>query len=337
MKRRKFIKNASLSGAGIALGHTLMSCNENAENKPATPVTTSTTSSLPLVIATWHVENATAKAMEVLQAGGSSLDAVEQGCRVEEANEKGQSVGKGGLPDRDGNVTLDACIMDKHGNCGSVVFLKDIKHAVSVARKVMEDTPHVMLAGDGAKQFAISEGFEPENLLTEASKEAWKEWKVKSEYQPIINIENHDTIGMLAIDKNGDISGACTTSGLAYKMSGRVGDSPIIGSGLYVDNEIGACVATGLGEEVVKTVGSFLVVELMRQGKTPQQACEEAIGRIVNKPNSNYKDFQVGYIAVNKKGETGSYSIHQWFSMTKFQDGKNEQIQSDFFNKTKAT
>lgn len=337
MKRRKFLKNVSLSGASIALGHTLMSCNENAENKPATPVTTSTTSSLPLVIATWHVENATAKAMEVLQAGGSSLDAVEQGCRVEEANEKGQSVGKGGLPDRDGNVTLDACIMDKHGNCGSVVFLKDIKHAVSVARKVMEDTPHVMLAGDGAKQFAISEGFEPEDLLTEASLQAWEEWKVKSEYKPIINIENHDTIGMLAIDKNGDISGACTTSGLAYKMSGRVGDSPIIGSGLFVDNEIGACVATGLGEEVVKTVGSFLVVELMRQGKTPQQACEEAIGRIVNKPNSNYKNFQVGYIAVNKKGETGSYSIHQWFSMTKFQDGKNEQIQSDFFNKTKAT
>ncbi len=337
MNRRKFIKNASISGAGIALGNTLMSCNENAENKTETPMATSTTASLPLVIATWHVENATAKAMEVLEAGGSSLDAVEQGCRVEEANEKGQSVGKGGLPDRDGNVTLDACIMDKYGNCGSVVFLKDIKHAVSVARKVMENTPHVMLAGDGAKQFAISEGFELENLLTEASKEAWEEWKVKSEYKPIINIENHDTIGMLAIDKNGDISGACTTSGLAYKMSGRVGDSPIIGSGLFVDNEIGACVATGLGEEVVKTVGSFLVVELMRQGKTPQQACEEAIGRIVNKPNSNYKDFQVGYIAVNKKGETGSYSIHQWFSMTKFQDGKNEQIQSEFYNKAKTT
>ena len=337
MKRRKFLNSASLSGAGIALGNTLMSCNESPKNKLETPVTSSTTASLPLVIATWHVENATAKAMEVLLAGGSSLDAVEQGCRVEEANEKGQSVGKGGLPDRDGNVTLDACIMDKYGNCGAVVFLKDIKHAVSVARKVMEDTPHVMLAGDGAKQFAVSKGFEPEDLLTEASKEAWEEWKVKSEYQPIINIENHDTIGMLAIDKNGDISGACTTSGLAYKMSGRVGDSPIIGSGLFVDNEIGACVATGLGEEVVKTVGSFLIVELMRQGKTPQQACEEAIGRIVNKPNSNYKDFQVGYIAVNKKGETGSYSIHQWFSMTKFQDDKNEQIQSDYFNKTKTT
>ena len=158
-------------------------------------------------------------------------------------------------------------------------------------------------------------------------------WKIEAEYKPIINIENHDTIGMLAIDKNGDISGACTTSGLAYKMAGRVGDSPIIGSGLFVDNEIGACVATGLGEEVVKTVGSFLVVELMRQGKSPQEACEEAIGRIVNKPNSDFKNFQVGYIAVNKKGETGDYAIHQHFSMTKYQHGKNVNIQSDFFNK----
>jgi N4-(beta-N-acetylglucosaminyl)-L-asparaginase len=252
---------------------------------------------------------------------------------VEEANEKGQSVGKGGLPDRDGHVTLDACIMDKHGNCGSVVYLKNITHAVSVARKVMEDTPHVMLAGEGARNFALKKGFEPENLLTKASKEAWEKWKVEAQYKPIINIENHDTIGMLAIDKNGDISGACTTSGLAYKMAGRVGDSPIIGSGLFVDNEIGAAVATGLGEEVVKTVGSFLVVELMRQGKTPQEACEEAIKRIVQKPDSNYNNFQVGYIAVNKNGDTGSYSIHQWFSMTKYQGDINQQIQSDYFNK----
>ena len=312
-----------------------MSCEDTSKKENnTTPISTTQTASLPLVIATWHVENATAKAMEVLQSGGTALDAVEQGCMVEEADIKNSSVGKGGLPDRDGNVTLDACIMDKHGNCGSVVYLQDITHAVSVARKVMEDTPHVMLAGEGAKQFAISQGFKEEDLLTESSKKAWEDWKVKSEYKPIINIENHDTIGMLAIDKNGDIAGACTTSGLAYKMQGRVGDSPIIGSGLFIDNEIGGCVATGLGEEVVKTVGSFLVVELMRQGKTPQEACEEAISRIVNKPNSDYKNFQVGYIAVNKKGETGSYSIHQWFSMTKFQDGKNEQIQSDYFNKT---
>jgi N4-(beta-N-acetylglucosaminyl)-L-asparaginase len=330
MKRRNFLKNASLTGVGLAVGTSLVSCTENTSNKEKA---LASKASKPLVIATWHVIDATAKAMEVLQAGGSALDAVEQGCKVEEANEKGQSVGKGGLPDRDGNVTLDACVMNQHGNCGSVVYLKNIKHAVSVARKVMENTPHVMLAGQGAEKFAIEQGFEPEDLLTKISKEAWEKWKVEAKYKPIINIENHDTIGMLAIDKNGDISGACTTSGLAYKMAGRVGDSPIIGSGLFVDNEIGACVATGLGEEVVKTVGSFLVVELMRQGKSPQEACEEAIGRIVNKPNSNYKDFQVGYIAVNKQGETGCYSIHQWFSMTKFQDGVNKQIQSDYFYK----
>ncbi|EPR72825.1 L-asparaginase [Winogradskyella psychrotolerans RS-3] len=335
MKRRKFIKTASITSVGLAVGGSLMSCNEaiSKESTELNKVVITDVKGLPLVVATWHVKAATAKAMEILQGGGNALDAVEQGCRAEEANEKNQTVAKGGLPDRDGNVTLDASIMDKHGNCGSVVYLQNITHAVSVARKVMEDTPHVMLAGEGAKQFAISKGFEPEDLLTEASKKAWEKWKIEAKYKPIINIENHDTIGMLAMDKNGDISGACTTSGLAYKLEGRVGDSAIIGSGLFIDNDIGGCVATGLGEEVVKTVGSFLVVELMRQGKSPQQACEEAIGRIVNKPNSNFKDFQVGYVAVNKKGETGCYSIHQWFSITKFQDGKNEQIQSDYFNK----
>lgn len=332
MKRRNFLKNASLTGVGLAVGTAITSCVNTTEGKPIIS-NTSKPSSLPLVIATWNVKNATAKAMEILQYGGNALDAVEQGCMVEEADVKNSSVGKGGLPDRDGNVTLDACIMDKDGNCGSVVYLQDITHAVSVARKVMEDTPHIMLAGKGAKEFAVSKGFKPENLLIESSKKEWEAWKIKSEYKPIINIENHDTIGILAIDKNGDISGACTTSGLAYKMAGRVGDSPIIGSGLFIDNQIGGCVATGLGEEVVKTVGSFLVVELMRQGKSPQEACEEAIRRIVNKPNSDYKNFQVGYIAINKQGETGSYSIHQWFSMTKFQAGKNQQIQSDFFLK----
>ena len=335
MKRRHFIKKASASGIGLVVAGSTLSCKDKSEetNENLIAATPEENQNFPLVIATWNVPNATAKAWEVLQNGGNALDAIEQGCRVEEADIKNSSVGKGGLPDRDGNVTLDACIMDKHGNCGSVVYLQNITHAISVARKVMEDTPHVMLAGKGAEAFANSIGLKSENLLTESSKKAWEEWKIKSEYKPIINIENHDTIGMLAIDQNGDISGGCTTSGLAYKMQGRVGDSPIIGSGLFVDNEIGAAVATGLGEEVVKTVGSFLVVELMRQGKSPQEACEEAIKRIVEKPNSNYKDFQVGYIAVNKQGQTGSYSIHQWFSMTKFQDGSNENIQSDFYLK----
>ncbi len=335
MKRRNFLKNASLTGVGIAVGSTLLNCDEKYTKKRSTEesATTNEVGSLPIVIATWNVKNATAKAWEILQSGGTPLDAVEEGCKVEEADEAGQSVGKGGLPDRKGHVTLDACIMDKHGNCGAVVALQNVVHAVSVARKVMEHTPHVMLSGIGAEQFAYEMGFPKENLLTDASKTAWEAWKKTSEYKPIINIENHDTIGMIAIDKNGDISAACTTSGLAYKMSGRVGDSAIIGSGLFVDNDIGACVATGLGEEIVKTVGSFLVVELMRQGKTPQESCEEAINRIVNKSNSKYSNFQVAYIAVNKQGVSGSYSIHQYFSMTKFQDGKNEQYQSDYFNK----
>lgn len=334
MKRRHFIKNASLTGVGLTVGSSIIACAQENSKTEKTSVVANPKASLPLVIATWNVPNATSKAWETLKNGGSALDAVEKGCMVEEADVNNTSVGKGGLPDRDGHVTLDACIMDKHGNCGSVVYLENIVHAVSVARKVMEDTPHVMLAGKGAEQYAYELGMQKDNLLTESSKKAWEEWKVKSEYKPIINIENHDTIGMLAIDENGDISGACTTSGLAYKMAGRVGDSPIIGSGLFVDNEVGACVATGLGEEVVKTVGSFLVVELMRQGKSPQEACEEAINRIVSKPNSNYKDFQVGYIAVNKQGETGSYSIHNGFSMTKFQNGENTNQTSNHFIKT---
>jgi len=331
MKRRNFIKKASVTSLGIVAGTSVLSsCDVNEESNKSvvtgTPVR-------PLVIATWNTPDEVEAAANVLANGGTALEAVEQGCRVAEANEKGQSVGKGGLPDRDGNVTLDACIMNEKGDYGAVVAVKEIKHVISLARKVMEDTPHVLLAGEGAKQFALEVGFKAENLLTEASKKAWEKWKIKSEYKPIINIENHDTIGMLAIDKEGNISGACTTSGLAYKMAGRVGDSPIIGSGLFVDNEIGAATATGLGEEVLKTVGSFLIVELMRQGKSPQEACEEAIGRIVNKPGKNFKDFQVAYIAVNKQGETGAYSIHEHFSYNIFKDGANTNIKSDFYNK----
>ena len=332
MKRRNFIKKASVSGLGLVAGSTtLIGCADAKEENNSK--LTKLPSIKPLVIATWKTDLAVETAAKVLEKGGSALDAVEQGCRIEEANEKGQSVGKGGLPDRDGNVTLDACIMDEKGNYGAVLGVKNIKHVISVARKVMEDTPHVMLVGEGAKKFAISKGFKPENLLTDASRKAWEEWKVKSEYKPIINIENHDTIGMLAIDKKGNISGACTTSGLAYKMAGRVGDSPIIGAGLFVDNEIGGASATGLGEEVLKTVGSFLIVELMRQGKSPQEACEEAIGRIVNKSTRDFKNFQIGYIAVNKHGETGGYSIHEHFSYNVYKDKENKNMKSTFFNK----
>lgn len=337
MKRRNFIKNASLTGVGLAVGSTLTNCAEGTPEEQNTTVASSREQPvLPLVIATWNVKNETAKAYNVLNNNGHLLDAIEQGCNVAEEDNDNLSVGRGGQPDRDGNVTLDACIMNKEGNCGAVVYLKDITNAISVARKVMEETPHVMLAGVGAKKFALEQGFQEEDLLTEKARKLWEEWKVESEYKPIINIENHDTIGMLAVDKNGDVSGGCTTSGMAFKMEGRIGDSPIIGSGLFIDNEVGGATATGMGEEVVKTVGSFLIVELMRQGRSPQEACEEAIRRIVSKPNSDYKNFQVGYVAVNKKGETGYYSIHEWFSVTKYQGGVNENIKSDYYLRTNS-
>lgn len=307
MERRKFLTVSSLSAAGVITG-SAVAC----ESKPNASSQGKVRNTRPLVIATWDVPNATSKAWSVLGSGGNALDAVEQGVMMEEADEANQSVGKGGRPDRDGQVTCDACIMDAGGNCGSVVYLQNVVHAVSVARKVMEETPHVLLAGDGAEQFAYKMGFEKETLLTEKSRLEWEKWLETKTYQPVINIENHDTIGMLAIDTNGDLSGACTTSGMAYKMKGRVGDSPLIGAGLFVDNEIGAATATGVGEEVIKTVGSFLIVELMRQGMSPQQACEEGVRRIVAK--NRELDFQVGFIALNKAGQTGGYCIQPGFN-----------------------
>lgn len=311
MKRRKFLKKSTLSTAAVFTVPITSSCKEiKQEQKMAI---NNNLAGNPMVIATWNVPNATAKAWEVLSTGGNALDAVEQGVMVEEADVENQSVGKGGRPDRDGLVTLDACIMDKDSNCGAVVYLQNVVHAVSVARKVMEETPHVILAGKGAEQFAYENGFKKENLLTEKSHIEWQNWKKTAKYEPVINIENHDTIGMLAIDKAGDISGACTTSGMAYKISGRVGDSPIIGAGLFIDNEIGGATATGVGEEVVRTVGSFLIVELMRQGLSPQEACEEGVRRIIAK-NKNKLDFQIGFIAINKNGDTGAYCIQPGFS-----------------------
>jgi len=267
-----------------------------------------------IVVSTWaHGLPANDAAWQVLTKNGKAIDAVEQGVRVPEADPNVMTVGYGGYPDREGKVTLDACIMDENQNCGSVAFLQHIKHPISVARLVMDKTPHVMLVGDGALNFAIAQGFKEENLLTDKADAAWRAWLVKSKYEPVINIENHDTIGMLALDQHGDLSGACTTSGAAFKMSGRVGDSPLIGAGLYVDNDIGAATATGMGELMIKTVGCHLVVEMMRQGMSPTQACKAAVDRIANKLG-DYRDFQVGFLALNKAGEFGSYCIQSGFN-----------------------
>ena len=269
----------------------------------------------PIVISTWNFGlQANEAAWAVLSKGGRALNAVEAGARVPEGDPKETSVGLGGLPDREGRVTLDACIMDENGNIGSVACLEHIVHPVSVARKVMEETPHVMLVGEGALQFALANGFKKENLLTKESEKAWKEWLKEKKYKPIANIENHDTIGILAMDGNGNLSGACTTSGMAYKMRGRVGDSPIIGAGLFVDNEIGAATSTGVGEEVIRIVGCHLVVELMRQGNSPEAACKLAIERIIKKNPEKAKTIQVGFLALNKNGEYGAYCLQQGFS-----------------------
>jgi N4-(beta-N-acetylglucosaminyl)-L-asparaginase len=331
--RRGFLSLAALQSLAISLG--LVNCQPNSEAKVEKKAKTNPHSlaKVPLVIATWGQNTkATEAAMQQIMNNKTALDAVEAGARVPEADPNDTSVGYGGLPDRDGKVTLDACIMDEKGNAGSVTFLQDIMHPVSVARLVMEKTPHVILSGQGALEFALLQGFKRENLLTDKAKKAWEEWKKESKYEPKINIERHDTIGILAIDQKNNLSGACTTSGLAYKMHGRVGDSPIIGAGLFVENEVGAACGTGLGEMVLKTLGSFLIVELMRQGSTPQEACEEAIRRICAK-HKNPKEFQIGYLAVNPKGEHGAYAVQKGFNYTLFQDGKNQVFEADYFLK----
>lgn len=339
--RRNFLRTAALGAAVLSLdGPSAIAQSKKATGKVKKPI----------VVSTWDFGIAANKAAwEVLKNGGRALDAVEAGVHVPESDPNNHTVGFSGFPDRDGRVTLDACIMDEFGNCGSVAALEHIVHPISVARKVMEKTPHVMLVGDGALQFALENGFKKENLLTPESEKAWKEWLKKAEYKPVINIENksydakgttafnplqlpgnvynHDTIGMVALDAQGNLSGACTTSGMAFKLHGRVGDSPIIGAGLYVDNEVGAATATGVGEEVIRVVGSFLVVELMRQGYSPEAACKEAVMRIVKKKPEKAKEIQIGFLALNKKGEHGAFCLQQGFSYAVTTGETSEQQQ----------
>lgn len=315
--RRKFIEMSSLGiGAMTFSGFTT-------KNKGTKPI----------VISTWDAGlRANKAAWEILKNKGRALDAVERGVMVTE-DEINCCVGLGANPDRDGHVTLDACIMDEHANCGSVAFLERIKHPIQVARKVMENTPHVFLVGEGAQQFAISQGFVLEkDVLSEDAERNYKEWLKKSEYKPIINIENkqhqtawaptrfedgtwnHDTIGMIAMDDAGNLSGSCTTSGMGFKMRGRIGDSPIIGAGLFVDNEVGAAVATGQGEDIIRIGGSHAVVELMRQGMHPEEACKKVIERLLKIKGNKAKDIQAAIIAINKKGEYGAYCLQKGFN-----------------------
>lgn len=312
--RRRFLQSSLLSATALALPASAAATGD---------VATAVKRSRARVVSTWDFGvGANQAAWQSLQAGGSALDAVEAGARWAEGTLCNTTVGRCGYPDRDGVQTLDASIMDGDGRCGSVAALEDILHPVSVARAVMERTPHVMLVGAGAQQFAVEQGHEKRPLLTPEARRAWQEWRRTAKYQPRINAErsqlpgnseNHDTLGILALDASGRLAGACTTSGMAWKLHGRVGDSPIIGAGLYVDNEVGAATASGVGEEMIRNAASFLVVELMRQGRTPMDACREAIARVVRKRPEASKTLQVCFLAMNREGEVGAFALHKGF------------------------
>ena len=321
MKRRSFLDQSTIGFAGLLISPNILRLHKKKN------AVIDNMKFEPFAVSTWNVPMANKIAGNELDNGAIALDAAVKGVAYEEANILNTTVGKGGAPDRDGNVTLDACVMNHEGNCGAVLAVQNITHVAALAKEVMIQTPHVILAGEGARKFAINQGYILENLLSDESKKAWEKWLKNKDFKVKINVENHDTIGMLCSDSAGNLSGACTTSGLAYKMPGRVGDSPIIGSGLFIDNSVGGAVATGLGEEVIKTVGSFLIVELMRQGRSPQEACEEAIQRILEK-HKGKPDFQVAYLATNKKGDIGSYSIASGFSYMYYKNKINKNINS---------
>ncbi|MXV51599.1 glycosylasparaginase [Pedobacter sp. HMF7647] len=327
--RRKFIASTTVAAAALSTGFKRLIA---AEKLPA--------GIKPIVISTWDEGlNANQGAWEILNKGGRALDAVEAGVMVTE-NSQNCCVGLGANPDRDGFVTLDASIMDENFNCGSVAAIERIKHPISVARKVMEKTPHVMLVGQGAQQFAVSQGFKLEPLkLSDDAEKTYKNWLKTSEYKPIVNIENqkaapaklgdkynHDTIGMVALDANGNLSGSCTTSGMAFKMRGRLGDSPIIGAGLYVDNEVGAVTATGQGEDVIRVAGSHSVVEFMRQGLSPREACKKVVERVAKIKGAKAKDIQVAFIALNKNGEHGAYALQKGFTYSVCDKNNQKQL-----------
>jgi N4-(beta-N-acetylglucosaminyl)-L-asparaginase len=325
-QRRKFIKQSLLGSALLIPGLSTL----EAQALPAKKVA----GTKPIILSTWnHGIPANADAWAMLQKTGDILDAVEVGVRNTELDMDNLSVGLQGLPDREGITTLDASIMRGDGSCGTVAFVRQVKHPISLARAVMEKTPHVMLVGEGARQFAIAEGFPMEDeILSPKAQVEYDKWKVTSQYKPIINVENHDTIGMIGLDAKGKLAGSCTTSGLAYKMHGRVGDSPIIGAGLFVDDEVGAATATGLGESIIRICGSFLIVELMRQGRTPQEACEEAVRRLIAK-NKNIKDIQAGFLAINKEGEVGAFAVHPGFNFAQATASGNVLIDAGSFFK----
>ena len=318
VERREFLKIASATVAGGVIAQ------ERAQAQSAAAAV------LPVVISSANGMKATARAMEILKGGGTPLDAVIAGVNIVEDDPKDNSVGYGGLPNEDCEVELDASVMDGLTcRCGAVAALKYIKNPSKVARLVMDRTDHILLVGDGALNFALKMGFQKENLLTEDSRKKWLEWRSnlsatdawlseEQERTPFGEVIKHyGTINCLAVDPAGNIAGTTTTSGLAWKIAGRVGDSPIVGAGLYVDNETGAAGSTGRGEANIKVCGAHTVIELMRQGKTPEQACIETLERVVKTTKETRllnkerrPNFQLNFYAVTKRGEFAGAALY---------------------------
>lgn len=309
---------AALLGGCAANGRS----EEEAEAAPTGPMASGDRA---VMLSTWDAGLVANKAgVDVLAAGGSVLDAVVQAVSVIESDFSHRSVGLGGMPDRDGVVTLDACVQDHGGQAGSVAFMQRFENPVQVARAVMERTPHVMLVGEGAERWALANGFKQRQVEVPEVRKAWEEWRKNSDYRPVVNIENHDTIGCIGRDAQGRMAGSCTTSGMAYKVHGRVGDSPIIGAGLFVDGEVGAACATGVGELVIRTAGCAMVVEQMRHGLSPEEACKTVVERIMRQ-NKGLKDMQVGFLALRADGAHGAWSVYNGFTYAlSTADGRTE-------------
>ncbi len=300
LSRRRFVASTALAVAGA----TALPAGRGAERAPRTKA-----GERPLIVSTWDFGRAANDAaLQVLLAGGTILDAVEQGIWVTESAGN-PSVGLSGGPNAAGVVQLDACIMSGPGHrAGSVAALEGIRHPISAARRVMEKTPHVMLVGEGARMFALEEGLESVDPHSEERYEAWRQKRAATKRPaplPAANRKNHDTIALLVLAADGNLAGGCSTSGLSGKLPGRVGDSPIIGSGLYVDNDVGAAGATGLGENIMRYCGSFLVVEFMRRGLPPDEACRETIRRIARQDPKGF-DLSINFVALDKHGRSGA-------------------------------
>lgn len=328
MRRREFLKRGVLLGASwCVLG---MRRDDGAgERAPA---------GQPMVVSTWsHGLAANREAWRVLAAGGSAIDAVERGVRVPEADPKVTSVGLGGLPNREGQVQLDAALMDGRSlRAGAVAALERIRHPVSVARRVMEKTPHILLVGEGALRFARDQGFAEEDLLTPESRAAWEKWRAeegargvapRSEGRPGRGIGDHDTIGMLAIDRTGNMAAATSTSGLAWKLPGRVGDSPLVGHGLYCDSQVGGAVATGVGEEVIRVCGAASAVFAMAAGRSPQEAVLGVLERILRVDPEN-RGRQIALVALRKDGAVGYAAMGPGFQVALSRGGTDELLDS---------